>query len=60
LALLSIKYHKENDRPFWHWVVFIRDAEGSKVLDSAAYLEGNIRTDFHAMEPKWFIEVTKI
>ncbi len=60
LALLSIKHHEEGGRPFWHWVVFKRDIEGSKVLDSAAYLNENKRTDFQAMEPKWFIEVIKI
>jgi len=60
LALISIKHHKENGRSFWHWAVFKRDADGSKVLDSATYLDGNKRTDFHAMEPKWFIEVTII
>ncbi|MDP2549288.1 hypothetical protein [Oceanobacter sp. 4_MG-2023] len=60
LALLAIKYHEENGRPFWHWVVFERSLEESKVLDSAAYLTENIRTDFQTMEPKWFIEVTKI
>ncbi|MCK5478176.1 MAG: hypothetical protein KAI44_04610 [Methylococcales bacterium] len=59
LALLSIKYHMENGRPFWHWVVFKRQHGESVVLDSAAHLEHNERTDFQAIEPKWFIEVTK-
>jgi hypothetical protein len=27
------------------------------VLDSASYLPSNIRTDFEAMQPKWFITV---
>jgi len=27
------------------------------VLDSASYLSSNIRQDFDAMQPKWFIEV---
>ena len=58
-ALLSIKYHMENGRPFWHWVVFKRRHGESVVLDSAAHLERNERTDFHTIEPKWFIEVTK-
>ena len=26
LALLAIKWHVERNKPFWHWVVFIRDA----------------------------------
>ncbi|MFC6672314.1 hypothetical protein [Marinobacterium aestuariivivens] len=57
LALLSIKHHQEDGRNFWHWVVFKRvDGEGF-VLDSASYLPSNIRTDFTAMQPKWFIEV---
>jgi len=60
LALLSIKHHEEGGRPFWHWVVFERSMAGQKVLDSAAYLTENIRTDFQEMRPKWFIEVTKI
>ena len=59
MALLAIKYHEENGRPFWHWVVFKRLHGKSVVLDSAAYLGHNERTDFQAMEPKWFIEITK-
>lgn len=30
-----------------------------RVLDSASYLPSNIRTDFTAMQPKWFIEVNR-
>jgi hypothetical protein len=59
MALLSIKHHEENGRPFWHWVVFKRERGIPTILDSAAYLEGNERTDFQDMEPKWFIEVSK-
>ena len=59
MALLSIKYHEKNGHPFWHWVVFKREQGNSVVLDSAAYLEVNERTDFQAMEPKWSIEVSK-
>ena len=59
MALLSIKYREENGRSYWHWVVFKRTPEGPVVLDSAAYLEENERTDFHSMQPKWFIEVSK-
>lgn len=58
LALLSIKYHREGDKDFWHWVVFKRVDEQSMVLDSASYLPSNLRTDFAAMQPKWFIEVS--
>lgn len=57
LALLSIKYHQENGKNFWHWVVFKRHQGSSYVLDSASYLESNVRTDFDEMNPKWFIEV---
>ena len=57
IALLSIKYYEEDGRPFWHWVVFKRVQGADVVLDSAAYLDNNERTDFQNMEPKWFIEV---
>ena len=56
-ALLAIKHHQENGKNFWHWVVFKRIDGKAMVLDSAAYLDSNIRTDFFEMEPKWFIEV---
>ncbi|MDY0250874.1 MAG: hypothetical protein RBR45_12595 [Pseudomonas sp.] len=59
LALLSIKHHREEGRDFWHWVVFKRVEGQPFVLDSAHYLSSNIRQDFDAMQPKWFIEVTK-
>lgn len=57
LALLSIKHHREGGRNFWHWVVFKRIDGQPFVLDSASYLPSNVRTDFDAMQPKWFIEV---
>lgn len=57
LALLSIKHHWEGGKAFWHWVVFKRIEGQDFVLDSASYLPANIRTDFEAMHPKWFIEV---
>ena len=60
LALLAIKHHEKGGRPFWHWVVFKRSNEGSVVFDSAPYLSENVRTDFQAMAPKWFIEVARI
>lgn len=59
LALLAIKHHQENGRDFWHWVVFERSADQMRVLDSASYLPGNVRTDFAAMQPKWFIAVSR-
>lgn len=60
LALLSIKHYQEEGKDFWHWVVFIRGNGQSFVLDSASGLPSNIRYDFDAMKPKWFIEVKGI
>lgn len=58
IALLAIKHHYENDKPFWHWVVFKRTSAGYFVLDSAAYLGNNKITDCSAIEPKWYISVS--
>jgi hypothetical protein len=58
LALLSIKWHREKGRPFWHWVVFVRENRRSYVLDSNKSLCSNLRTDFGRMQPKWYIPVT--
>ncbi|SDR94518.1 hypothetical protein SAMN05216271_0794 [Halopseudomonas sabulinigri] len=58
LALLPIKHHQEAGKEFWHWVVFKREADQAVVLDSASYLEHNVRTDFEQMHPRWFIAVT--
>ncbi len=57
LALLSIKFHRQQGKTFWHWVVFKRINGQAFVLDSANYLSSNIRYDFEAMKPKWFIEI---
>lgn len=57
LALLAIKYHQKEQRFFWHWVLFKRTEGQAMVLDSASYVPSNIRTDFEAMQPKWFIEI---
>lgn len=59
-ALLAIKFHQEAGRNFWHWVVFKRVNDKPFVLDSASYLPSNIRQDFDAMQPKWFIEVKNV
>jgi len=56
-ALLAIKWHRENGKPFWHWVVFVREKGTSYVLDPKKALKRNRRTDFGRMKPKWFIEV---
>lgn len=56
-ALLAIKWHREKAGPAWHWVVFVRDASGSHVLDSKKALRTNRRIDFGRMKPKWFIRI---
>lgn len=55
LALLSIKWHREGGRPFWHWVVFVRENGRAYVLDSKKSLRTHTRTDFGRMKPKWYI-----
>ncbi|MEK7437420.1 MAG: hypothetical protein AAB150_11095 [Pseudomonadota bacterium] len=57
LALLSIKWHLERGRPFWHWVVFARENERPSVLDSRQGLRQHIRSDFGRIKPKWYIGV---
>ena len=56
-ALLAIKWHREKGKPYWHWVVFVRENNNEFVLDSKKTLKSNIRTDFGRMKPKWFIKV---
>ena len=58
LALLSVKWHLEQGRPFWHWVVFVREDRRCYVLDSKKSLRQHTRTDFGRMKPKWSIAVT--
>ena len=60
LALLAVKWHKERDRSFWHWVVFWRGPCGPVVFDSKRALRRHVRTDFGRMRPKWFIPVRPI
>ena len=57
LALLSIKWHREQGKPYWHWVVFVREGTKACVLDSKKALRTNRRTDFGRIKPKWFIPV---
>jgi ABC-type bacteriocin/lantibiotic exporter with double-glycine peptidase domain len=57
LALLSIKWHLEKRRPYWHWVVFVRENGRPCVLDPKKSLRSNRRTDFGRMKPKWYIPV---
>lgn len=56
-ALLSIKWHIKGGKPFWHWVVFVREGEQDYVLDSKKTLKTNKRKDFRRMKPKWYIKV---
>ena len=56
-ALLSVKWHIDNGRPFWHWVVFWRSPNGPVVFDPKKSLKANIRTDFWRIKPKWYIEI---
>ncbi len=56
-ALLSIKWHLEDGKPYWHWVVFVRENDRRYVLDSKKSLKSNLRTDFGRMKPKWYIEI---
>jgi len=60
IALLAIKWHLENGRPFWHWVVFVREGGQCCVLDSKKGLHTNRRTDFGRIKPKWYIKVTDV
>lgn len=59
LALLAIKWHRERGRPCWHWVVFVRDSKGVRVLDSKQSLARHVRKDFWRMRPKWYMAVAK-
>lgn len=57
-ALMAIKWRMEQGKPFWHWVVFIREDGEAKVLDSKKALKSNVRRDFGRIKPKWYIEVS--
>lgn len=56
-ALLAVKWHRERGKPFWHWVVFLRDEGRDYVLDSAPALTRHVRTDLGRIKPKWFIGI---
>jgi hypothetical protein len=58
-ALLAIKWHKEGNRPCWHWVVFVREEDRQYVLDSKASLKTGLRTDFWRMRPRWFLSIRR-
>ncbi len=53
LALLATKYRIENGTPRWHWSVYTN--QPPRVLDPAAYLEINERTDFENIDVEWYI-----
>lgn len=57
LALLATKWHLEQGRPYWHWAVFWRGANGPVVLDSNHSLKNHVRRDLWRIKPRWFIEV---
>ncbi|MDR4469683.1 MAG: hypothetical protein MRJ68_15550 [Nitrospira sp.] len=57
-ALLAIKWHRVRGRALWHWVVYVRDSNGTYVLDSNKTLKRHVRKDFWRMKPKWFLEIT--
>lgn len=56
-ALLSIKWHVERGKAYWHWVVFIREDNDEVVLDSKKALVSNTRSDFGRIKPKWYITI---
>ncbi|MDN6180871.1 MAG: hypothetical protein L0I84_07730 [Halomonas subglaciescola] len=56
-ALLAIKWRMKRGRPFWHWVVFVREDGNVRVLDSKQALRSNRRKDFGRIKPEWYIEV---
>ncbi|MDH5721214.1 MAG: hypothetical protein OEZ13_11475 [Spirochaetia bacterium] len=57
ISLLATKWHKEQNKPAWHWCVFVRENNSTAVFDSNKNLKNNLRTDFKRIKPKWFIEV---
>ncbi|MEL0081926.1 MAG: hypothetical protein VW985_02650 [Gammaproteobacteria bacterium] len=57
-ALLAIKWRMERGKPFWHWVLFVREGGHEQVLDSKKGLRSNIRRDFGRIKPRWYIEIT--
>ncbi|MBX3329680.1 MAG: hypothetical protein KF722_04705 [Nitrospira sp.] len=58
-ALLAIKWHRKQGQPYWHWVVFVRDRAGERVLDSNRSLTRHVRRDFGRMKPKWYMGVAR-
>ncbi|HIO92445.1 MAG TPA: hypothetical protein EYG68_06310 [Leucothrix mucor] len=59
-SLLASKWHLEDGKPYWHWVVFMREEKRSYVLDSNASLAENLIIDLERVDAKWFIPVKKM
>ena len=59
-ALLSLNWHLEKGKPYWHWAVFVREEDQSYVLDSNASLENNIIYNYQKLDVKWFIPIAKV
>ena len=56
-ALLAINWHLEDGKPYWHWVVFVRENSEQYVLDSSPRLLNNTRKNFSEIDVKWYIEI---
>ncbi|MBB5020701.1 hypothetical protein [Desulfurispira natronophila] len=59
-ALLAGKWHIEQGKPFWHWVLFVRENGKTKILDFKRALKSNVRVDFGRIKPNWYIEILNI
>ncbi len=57
LALLATKWHRKDNRAFWHWVIYWQSPNGPVVLDSNHSLQNNVRKDFGRIKPRWFISI---
>ncbi len=57
-ALISVNWHIEADKPYWHWATFVRKDNQAYVLDSNAVYQGQAITDLSHIKPKWFIPVS--
>ncbi len=56
-ALLAVKWHLEQGKPYWHWTVYSREPQGAFVMDPQKALKNNIRTDFGRIKPRWYIDL---
>jgi hypothetical protein len=60
LVQFAVKWHKERDRTFWHWVVFWRGPCGPVVLDSKRALRRHVRTEFGRMKLNCFFPISPL